>query len=251
MVAFRPNNAAPIALALKGIGCILLAIALIDYLVLLFPLDLGDPQWRFQLSSQVVDRGVLPLLGIAILGLSIWVEQLSELSSKGVMKPVMMVASAALTLLFFIVGPMHFVDAGKASASATRQVNNRADQAEVQLEARLQQERAQINAVISDPSQLQDLEAQLASGDIPEDAKERLTTIKDNLVRFKEDPSLLEAQQESTRNRALSAIRSSGLEESNRVALEFRKSRIRVPLSSFMLAGAFMFIFWTGFTQAR
>lgn len=252
MVAIRPtHNAAPIALALKVTGCIMVAIALIDYLVLLFPLDLGDPQWRFQLTSQIVDRGVLPLLGIAIMGLSIWVEQLSGLSEKGVMKPVIMVASAVLTLLFFIMGPMHFIDAGQASAAATRQINERTDQAEVQLDARLQQERAQINAVISDPSQLQDLEKQLASGEIPEDAKERLTLIKDNLTRFKEDPSLLEQQQETTRNRALSAIRGTGLEESNRVALEFRKSRLRVPMSSLMLAGAFMFIFWTGFTQAR
>ncbi len=251
MVAIRPNNAAPVALALKTIGCIVLAIAAIDYLVLLFPLALNDSQWRFQLSSQIVDRGVLPLLGIALMGLSIWVEQLSDLSSKGVIKPVMMVASAILTLLFFIMGPMHFVDAGQASAAATRQINNRTEQAEQQLEARLQQERAQINAVISDPSQLQDLEKQLTSDEIPEDAKERLTVIKDNLTRFKADPSLLEEQQENTRNRALSAIRGTGLEESNRAALEFRKSRLRVPVSSLMLAGAFMFIFWTGFTQAR
>jgi len=251
MVAIRPNNAAPIALALKVVGCILLAIAAIDYLVLLFPLALDDPQWRFQLSSLVVDRGVLPLLGMAIVGLSIWVEQVSDLSSKGVMKPVIMIASAILTLLFFIMGPMHFIDAGQASAAATRQVNDRTDQAEVQLDARLQQERAQINAVISDPSQLQDLERQLTSDELPDDAKERLTVIKDNLNRFKDDPSLLEEQQENTRNRALAAIRSNGLEENNRVALEFRKSRLRVPLSSVMLAGAFMFIFWTGFTQAR
>jgi len=251
MIATRPNNAAPIALALKVVGSILLAIAVIDYLVLLFPLELGEPQWRFQLSSQVVDRGVLPLLGVAILGLSIWIEQLSELSEKGVIKPVLMVASAAMSLLFFIMGPMHFIDAGQASAAATRQVNDRTDQAEVQLDARLQQERAQINAVISDPSQLQDLERQLTSDELPDDAKERLTVIKDNLNRFKDDPSLLEEQQENTRNRALAAIRSNGLEENNRVALEFRKSRLRVPLSSVMLAGAFMFIFWTGFTQAR
>ncbi len=251
MVAIRPNNAAPIALALKVTGCILLAIAAIDYLVLLFPLALDEPQWRFQLSSQIVDRGVLPLLGIAILGMSIWVEQISQISSKGLLKPVIMIAAAILSLLFFIMGPMHFMDAGNASAAATSQINNRTDQAEVQLEARLQQERAQINAVISDPSQLADLDQQLASDDLPEDAKERLTVIKDNLVRFREDPSLLEQQQESTRSQALQAIRGTGLEERNRVALEFRKSRLRVPVSSLMLAGAFMFIFWTGFTQAR
>lgn len=251
MVAIRPTNAAPIALALKVVGCILLAIAAIDYLVLLFPLALDDPQWRFLLSSQIVDRGVLPLLGIAIMGLSVWIEQLSQISSKGLMKPVIMVASAILTLLFFVVGPMHFIDAGKASASATRQINSRTKQAEEQLEVRLQQERAQINAVISDPSQLQDVDKQLASGDLAPEEKERLTVIKEQLVLFKEDPNLLEQQQESTRNRALSAIRGTGLEESNRAALEFRKSRLRVPLSSLMLAGAFLFVFWTGFTQAR
>lgn len=251
MVAIRPNNAAPIALALKVTGSILLAIAAIDYLVLLFPLALDEPQWRFQLSSQVVDRGVLPLLGIAIMGLSIWVEQVSDLSSKGFMKPAIMIASAILALLFFIMGPMHFMDAGKASATATRQINDRTDQAEVQLDARLQQERAQINAVISDPSQLQDVDNQLASADLSDEDKERLTVIKEQLSLFKQDPSLLEQQQESTRNRALSAIRSNGLEETSRVALEFRKSRLRVPVSSLMLAGAFMFIFWTGFTQAR
>jgi cell division protein FtsB len=251
MVAIRSSNAAPIALALKVIGSILLAIALIDYLVLLFPLDLAEPQWRFQLTAQVVDRGVLPLLGAALLSLSIWVEQVSGLSEKGTIKPLLMGASAALALLFFVMGPMHFIDAGKASATATRQVNDQTEQAEAQLETRLQQERAQINAVISDPSQLQNLDQQLASKDLPADAKERLTVIKENLTRFQADPKLLEAQQESTRNRALSTIRAKGLEENNRVALEFRKSRLRIPLGSLMLAGTFVFIFWTGFTQAR
>lgn len=251
MVALRSSNAAPIALALKVVGSILLAIALIDYLVLLFPLDLAEPQWRFQLTSQVVDRGVLPLLGIALMGLSIWVEQVSGLSEKGTIKPVLMVASAALALLFFILGPLHFIDAGQASATATRQVNDRTDQAEAQLETRLQQERAQINAVINDPTQLKGLEQQLASDELPADAKERLTLIKENLTRFKADPQLLETQLENTRNRALGAIRTTGLEENNRVALEFRKSRLRIPLSSLMLAGTFVFIFWTGFTQAR
>lgn len=250
MVALHPDKTPPIALALKAVGCILLAIAVIDYAIVLSGTDLAEVQARFQLTSQVVDRGVLPLLGIALMGLSIWVEQLSQPGQSGLMKPVVLLSSALLALLFLLMGPMHFIDAGQASAAATREINARTTQAEAQLDNRLQQERAQINAVLSDPSQLADLETQLNSDDLPADAKERLTVIKENLTRFQADPSLLDTQQEGTRNQALNEIRGAALEESKRAALEFRKSRFRITVSSLMLAGAFLFIFWTGYTQA-
>ncbi|NJN31071.1 MAG: hypothetical protein HC824_12065 [Synechococcales cyanobacterium RM1_1_8] len=254
MVALHSDNtgnAAPIALALKVVGCVLLAIAAIDYIVLLLPPDFSNPEWQFQLSSQITDRGVLPLLGVGLLTLSIWIEQFAGLSEKGSMRAVTLLASVALALLFLTMAPLHFVSAGQASAAATRQINERTAQSEAELETRLQQERAQINAVLSDPSQLTALDRELAKEDLPAESKERLTTIKENLTRFKADPTLLEAQEAETRNRGLGVIRTEGLEQSKRVSLEFRKSRMRIPLSSVMLAGAFAFIFWTGFTQAR
>lgn len=250
MVAdLRSDPTPPIALGLKTVGCVLLAIAVIDYGIALSGTDLGDVQARFQLTGQIIDRGVLPLLGIALMGLALWVEQLSRPGRPGLIKPGILITSALLALLFLVVGPLHYLDGGKASAQATQEINARTTQAETGLEARLEQERAQINAVLRDPSQLADLEARLKDPQIAEEDRERLSVIKENLTRFRADPSLLDAQQEGTRNQALTNIRGEGLKESKRVALEFRKSRFRITLSSLLLAGTFLFVLWTGVTQ--
>ena len=53
--------------SLKLVGAITIAAALIDFLTLLFPPNFGNRAWQLATVTSLVDRGIVPLVGIALL----------------------------------------------------------------------------------------------------------------------------------------------------------------------------------------
>ena len=254
MVASRPSaNPTVISLALKAVGAVLLAASVLDYLVMLMPPQFGDPQWRFEFTTQLIDRGTIPLVGTALVMLGLWLGGTGERpSAAGILRPITLGVVGALGFLYLLMAPLHIIDAGQASASATRQLNNRTSQVEQQLEFRLQQERAQIAGAIENPGALAaQFEEALNQDGISDAEKQRIQELKANLDRFRQDPSALEQQQEQARSAALSEIQARNQAERNRISLRFNKSRLRVGLSGFALAAAYLYIFWVGFRGKR
>ncbi len=246
------SNPAPISFALKVVGSVLLAASLIDYIILLIQPNFTDPQWRFQFTTQLIDRGIVPLIGVGLIMLGLWMGSFGDRqASGGPLKPVALAISGILGLLFLLMAPLHIADAGKASATATRELNTQTTQVEAQLDARLQQERAQINQVLENPDQISQLDALLQQEGLSEADKTRLRSIKENLDRFKKDPTALEKQQETARNQALATINEQNQSKRNQIATEFNKSRLRVGFGGLMIAAAYLLICWTGFQGGR
>lgn len=258
MVATRPNaNPIAISLALKVVGAVLLTASLLDYVVLFLPPQLKDAQWRFQFTTQLIDRGIVPLIGISLIMLGLWMAAaLGEPSEPGranrpasadLLKPITMAIAGFLGFLFLMMSPLHIVDAGKASAAATRQVNNQTSQVEQQLEFRLQQERAQIDAILANPEQLKQLDLALQQPGLPAEEKQRIQTLKKDLERFQGNPAALGKQQEQARTLALDEIRKRNQTERGRISTEFNKSRARIGLSGLLISAAYLLICWMGF----
>lgn len=63
------TNPIPIQAAqfLKLAGLILILFTLLNYILLLFPLNLGDVEWRLRFTTQIVNQGIVPILGIALM----------------------------------------------------------------------------------------------------------------------------------------------------------------------------------------
>lgn len=255
MVATRPSaNPTIISLALKAVGTVLLVSSMLDYLVMLVPPQFGNAEWRFQFTTQFIDRGIIPLIGTSLIMLGLWIGGVGDRqrADGGVLKPITLGVMGVLGFLYLLMAPLHIIDAGKASASATRQLNNQTSQVEQQLEFRLEQERAQISGAIENPEALtaQFNEALNQEG-ISDTEKQRIEELKANLDRFRADPAALQTQQEQARNVALAEIQERNQAERNRISLQFNKSRLRVGLSGFALAASYLLIFWTGFRGGR
>ncbi|MDL5044694.1 HpsJ family protein [Oscillatoria amoena NRMC-F 0135] len=60
------------ARALQLVGIVMIASFLLDALTLLFPPNLTNVQWRLSFTSQLIDRGVIPLVGTALLLAGLW-----------------------------------------------------------------------------------------------------------------------------------------------------------------------------------
>ncbi|MGL5062729.1 MAG: HpsJ family protein, partial [Microcoleus sp.] len=65
------------ARTLKVVGIVLILSALLDSIVLSLPgetADIFNRVWQLAAATQIVDRGIMPLMGIALLLTGFWVD---------------------------------------------------------------------------------------------------------------------------------------------------------------------------------
>ncbi|MEA5462891.1 hormogonium polysaccharide biosynthesis protein HpsJ [Leptothoe sp. PORK10 BA2] len=244
------NAPSPIAaLALKLVGGITILAALVDFLVLLFPPDLLNRTWQITTATQLVDRGIVPLVGIALLFTGFWID--SFVSGKRSGGNIMLDArfwtcllACILGFIFVVLTPVHINNVRLQSKDALTQVSTEATEAATQLEQRLtaevDQQRNQITSLLNNPEQFEQL---VANGNV---TAEQAAQIR----RFEGNPSSLDeflaGQASELRTRLETEIGSRREEATRRVRTEATKASIRIPLSSILLAIGYLVIGFSG-----
>ena len=78
MKATSSRSYAPFASrALKVVGIILVVSFVLDLITLLIPANFLSPEWQINFITQVVDRGVIPLVGISFIFVADWIDRTS------------------------------------------------------------------------------------------------------------------------------------------------------------------------------
>jgi ABC-type multidrug transport system fused ATPase/permease subunit len=234
---------------LKLVAIILILSSLVDYLFLLVPFAPLDRQWQLSFTTQIVDRGIIPMVGIALLFVGYWIDNSADTASanRGSWQDSrfwVLLLSSLLGLIFLLVVPLHLNNARLASNDALKQINQEATQAEGQIDSRLGEEvarqREQISALIQDDQRLNEA---IRTGQI---RGEQVTLLQ----KFKSDPKaldqFLDQQAKDTRSRIQTQVRSRKLEAERRAKTEALKSALRIGISSLLLAVGYITIGWTG-----
>lgn len=237
------------ATSLKLVGAITIVAALIDFLTLLFPPQFGERAWMLATTTQLVDRGIVPLVGIALLFTGYWIDSsLGNTSRRFTLATDARfwtcLLSCLLGLIFLMTTVLHPNNVRIQSREALTAVEAQAQQATSELEGRLNadlsQRRAQINALLEDDSQLQ---AAIDSGNLDEAQRAQIE-------RFRDDPEALNAFLNSQVGQAQTQLQTRiGEEKRNeteRVKLGALKTTVRVTLSSLLLAIGYTYIGWAG-----
>ena len=240
------NAPSPIAaLALKLVGGITILAALVDFLVLLLPPNLLDRTWQITTATQLVDRGIVPLVGIALLFTGFWID--SYVSGKRGGGNLMLDArfwtcllACLLGLIFAVLTPVHMNNVRLQSGDALTQVSAEATEAAAQLEQRLtaevDQQRNQITSLLNNPEQFEQL---VASGNVTAEQAEQIRRFEGNPGSLDE---FLTGQASELRTRLETEIGSRREEATTRVRTEATKASIRIPLSSILLAIGYLVI---------
>ena len=239
-------TASPLAaLALKAAGLVAILAALLDYLVLLFPLNLANTQWQLATTTQLVDRGILPLMGMALLLTGFWVD--SRVGRNPGAKSLFMdlrfwvCALASLLGVVYLVLSLLHLNAVRLSSRATlEQVNAEATQASTELEQRLSaelgQQRAQLGALLEN----EELLAQaIQSGQLPPDMQQYQNN-PEGLDQF------LQQRADQARQQIQTEIGTRRADAERQVKTDAWKSAIRTSISSLLLAAGYIAIGWTG-----
>jgi hypothetical protein len=253
------------ARTLKVVGIVLTLSFLVDFLILLFPFQPTNRGWQIDLATALVDRGIVPMVGLGFLSAGYWID--SSLDDGSGSSPIDLrfpafILSSILGLIFLLIFPLHLNNVGKASADTVEQINKQAEQAETQLNTQLTQVQSQLNnaqvkgELEKQKSQVkaqftdllkdeQKYKQALANPQLPQAQKDLLKKFKekpeelDNFIAKQSDPQQLADQQKRQ-------IRERKEEAEKQAKDRAWKSGLRIGLSSLLLSIGYIVIGWTG-----
>lgn len=263
----NPQIAPFVAQLLKLIGGILILSFLLDFIILAFPAQPRDGLWQIGFATAMVDRGITPMIGLALLLIGYW---LHDRSDNALTKPPLwlslkfwaLLLSSLLGLLFLLVIPFHINNVTQESNRAIERINSDSTQAEAQLQSQLDQlqaqlgdeknraqlesQKSQVKAQVTALLQNEELYQQaLASDRTPPEQKKLLQE-------FKANPQALEkylAQQSDpvalgkTKLEELQQQKQRAQAQARQEALQ---SSIRMAIRGLLIAIGYIAIGWTG-----
>lgn len=239
-------TASPLAaLALKAVGLVAILSALLDYLILLFPLNLTNTQWQLATTTQLVDRGIVPLVGMAMLLAGFWID--SQVGRNPGAKSLfadlrfwVCALASLLGLVYLLLALLHLNAVRLSSRTALEQVNAEATQATTELEQRLSaelgQQQTQLGALLENPNLLSQA---IQSGQLPPEIQQYQNN-PEGLNQF------LQQRADQARQQIQTEIGTRRSDAERRVKTEARKSAIRTSINSLLLAVGYSVIGWTG-----
>ena len=249
------------ARTLKVVGIILILSALLDCIVLSLPgetSDLFNRAWQLAAATQIVDRGIIPLMGIALLMTGFWVDSSSGVSIERRkvwldLRFWALLISSLLGLLYLSLVPVHLNNTRLELQNALAQVDQEAGQAEGQLEAQIKSEqfktqveqlksqrRTRIAALLQDDAKLQQA---LQSSDVPEELKAVLRNSKNDPKAL---DNFLEQQAQALPTQARNEIRTRKQQKEKELRTRSRNSSLQTGISSLLLAIGYITVGWTG-----
>src|SRR6478672_9423099 len=180
-------------LALKLVGFILLVASLVDYIVLLIPFNIQDRGWQLNVTTQMVEQGIVPLVGLVFLILGYWLENTADVPTEGKIWQDLRFWPLALAVLlgalFLILVPLHLNNIGFARNQALQQIGDRSSQLENQVNGQLQQ----LSTLLSNDQALTQLDQVIKSGQyqgqkLQEPQLAQLRQQRDQLQKLKQNP---------------------------------------------------------------
>ncbi|MDB9525496.1 HpsJ family protein [Oscillatoria sp. CS-180] len=243
---FANSAVSPLAAtALKLVGVVTILSVLLDFLILLIPPDFLNTDWQLRTFTQIVDRGIVPLVGIALLLTGFWVDRSSGKGGR----PTSLLAdlrfwtcliASILGLLFLILPFLHVNNVRTAAQGELAQVEREATEASSQLEQRLSgelsQQQSQLQRLFEDDALLQQA---IQAGQLPAEIEQ----FRDNPAGLDE---FLTQRAGEAREQIETEIGTRREDARQQIRQRAFKSAIRVAIGSLLMAIAYIAIGWQG-----
>lgn len=243
------------------VGVVMILSSILDFIVLSIPSNINDiynKTWQIGLATQIVDRGIIPMVGMALLFTGYWVNSnsgLQEHSTSSILDLRFwgLLLASLLGLVYLLLFPLHLNNTNLAKAELIQRIDQQASQAEKQLEVRigssdfknlLQQRQAQLkNRFTTLLENETELNKVLENGELSEQVESILKKSKDNPQAIDE---FINSQAKQLPDQLLTRVRSRKQELEKQANINSFKSSIRTGISSLLLAVGYIMIGWTG-----
>jgi hypothetical protein len=234
-------------LALKTAGAVLILSSLIDLVfMLVFPpenLVLDGGRWWLYATSQLVDRGLLPLVGIAFMVTGDWIKIVSteDGGNRGnIWRIGTFVLASLLGLIFVLIIPFQLSTTNDFKTQELGKISKEVTQIESGIKNNLKQINAQSKDKLKE--QITAIDKELKGGQIPPERLTNLQITKSKLELLLNDPKKFAAESEQNLQQLQKQKQKVEIQASERML----KTGVRTSLASFLLAIAYITIGWTG-----
>lgn len=260
MTALDQRPATPAAGVLQLVGIILVLTFVLDFVVrlLAFPSPPEENvaiEAQFKLLTEFIDRGVIPLIGLALFSVGRWLKQARGTTKKDGGSAWQdanfwtFVFASLLGVLFLVVIPFHYAKVGEATKIDLDKVETQSGQIELRVQQELRQldqVKQQWQAISKDPNQV---DALLQSPQLPPQERAQLQQLKQNPEQLERVAQEQLVQLERTLKQGQEQQKT--FETQKAQQLDFIKTnqlmyRVRGILRSLLLTCGFAAIGWTG-----
>lgn len=252
-----------ISLSLKVVGLVFLLSSLVDYLALAIPFRF-EPTWQYNLVSNIIDRGVVPLIGIILFLVGYWIAanqgdtQTPPLKRKFEFRLPVLVLSSLLGLIFLILIPLHIYNIVAIVNANNSQIAKQAEDAQQKIQKQYDQLYAlsqNPNAIKQLGSTLKNIDQALAAGEfngqrLNEQQKQELLQRKQQFQDYEQlakDPNALEARLNQLQNE-LKQRTSQAKNTRNR---SIYKQGLRIILNAIFLTIGYTIVGWAGLATTQ
>jgi hypothetical protein len=239
----------------------------LDFLFLLFPLQLTDKLWQINLCRSLVDQGIVPLLGLGAILTAYWVDRSSESSrssSSGLKLPIF-ILSSLLGLIFLLIFPLHLSNVNQVKEEGLARIEKEAEQSENQVKSQLaqlqnqlgndqvkasvekqraalkEQLRTQLNELVKDE---QKYNQALNNNQLPEAQKDLLKQYKTNLNSL-DDFIAQQTDPEQLAKQRISQIQTQAQQQLQKTQEDAWKE-LRTGINTLLLSIGYIVIGWRG-----
>ncbi|MBS9770554.1 hormogonium polysaccharide biosynthesis protein HpsJ [Trichodesmium erythraeum] len=245
------------------VGVIMILSSILDFIVLSVPSNIENiysKTWQINLATQIVDRGIIPMIGMALLFTGYWVRSNSGLQNNSTSSILdlrfwALLLASLLALIYLLLFPLHLNNTRLDKAELIQRIEQQASQAETQLKARLSsnefknqiQERRtqlknQLTTLLEDETRLNEA---LENEELPDQLKTLLKTSKTN-NNSQAINEFINDQFKQLPNQLTMRIRDRKQELEKQANRNSFKSSLRTGISSLLLAVGYIMIGWTG-----
>ena len=249
------------ARALTIAGAVMILSSILDFIVLSIPSkieNIYNTTWQISLTTQIVDRGIIPMVGMTLLFTGYWASNNSGLRDNSTSSILdlrfwALLLASLLGLVYLLLFPIHLNNIRIAQGERIKQIEQQSEQRETQLqnqidsgqlETRIQEQLAkqkkEFSNLLKDETRLKKV---LANEQLPDQMKTLLEESKDNPQVIEE---FLKKRAEQVPNKSLTQIRIQGKQSKDQVNSIAFKSTVRTGLNSLLLSVGYIMIGWTG-----
>jgi hypothetical protein len=233
------------SLVLPLVGIVVSLTVVVDFTMRLFDPDIYKPEGLFSLLNELIDRGVILLIGLALVSAGFWLNKAlirpatdSNISANSPLSNPQFwtfVFASLLGLLFLVLVPFHYSISGQVLNQMVSTASARADQQEAQARYIFQQRQEQANNLI-------------AKGQVDQLLQQKNLSQEEFafLQAIKQDPKAVDKKAAQS----LAELKTQKQQALDQINKGVNSPRWRVEVRSVLLAIGFVALGWTGLRDA-
>jgi hypothetical protein len=220
---------------------VLIVSTVVDIVFTLLPYQLGDGKWWAAATSELVNRGLLPLVGIVFWLIADWIESVSKEAngrSAGSFTKGITALAVVLGIIFLVIVPFQ---AWTGNSDRDKALSDNKNQVAA-IEARIKQELDIIGDKSKMQQQIVEWDKLIKEGKIQGQALDKVKSDRANLEQLLADPAKVKAKSDEV----MGKIRKQQQEAEVQATALMWKTGIRTALASLLLSAGYSFIGLTG-----